>query len=95
MTVHHTSDNGRGSWFIEEAGEQLAELVFHTTPEGNISLDGTRVDDRLRGRSAGKQLVQAAVDYARSHGVKIVPVCPFVVALFAKMPEYSDVRATQ
>jgi predicted GNAT family acetyltransferase len=93
MTIQHTAENGRGAWFVEEAGERLAELVFHTTPEGNVSLDGTHVDDRLRGKSAGKQLVQAAVDEARARGVKIVPVCPFVVALFDKMPEYSDVRA--
>lgn len=93
MTIHHREANGNGSWFVEVNGERLAELGYHITEAGNYSLDSTRVDDRLRGKNVGKQLVEAAVAFARQNGVKIVPVCPFVVALFEKIPAYSDVRA--
>lgn len=95
MTIHHHADaSGNGSWFVEVNGERLAELGYHVTGAGDYSLDSTRVDDRLRGKNVGKQLVEAAVAFARQNGVKIVPVCPFVVALFEKVPAYADVKAT-
>lgn len=93
MTIHHQEQNGIGSWYIEMEGERLAELGYHITEKGEYSLDSTRVEDRLRGKNAGKQLVEAAVMFARAHGVKIIPVCPFVVALFEKIPAYADVKA--
>ena len=94
MTIHHHHDaNGKGSWYIDLNGERLAELGYHVTGVGDYSLDSTRVDDRLRGKNVGKQLVEAAVAFARENGVKIVPVCPFVVALFEKIPDYADVKA--
>jgi predicted GNAT family acetyltransferase len=45
---------------------------------GNILIiDSTEVDDALRGKNAGKQLVEAAVKHARAHNYKIIPLCPF------------------
>jgi predicted GNAT family acetyltransferase len=49
------------------------------------------VDDVLRGKSAGKQLVAKAVEFARARGIKIVPLCPFAKSVFDKVPEYRDV----
>ncbi len=94
MTIHHHAEaNGKGSWFVEVNGERLAELGYHITESGDYSLDSTRVDDSLRGKNVGKQLVEAAVTSARQNGVKVIPVCPFVVALFEKILAYSDVKA--
>lgn len=93
MHVHHQHTETQGSWYIEEAGERLAALDYAVIQNGStLSLDSTRVDDRLRGKGAGKQLVAASVEYARKHNLKLKPVCPFVVALFDKMQEWSDVR---
>ncbi len=92
MDIQHRFYDGKGAWFVEQDGETLAELTYHVKRDGTtLSLDGTTVDDRLRGQGAGKQLVQAAVDHARATNVKVLPVCPFVVAMFEKMPEYADV----
>jgi len=35
--------------------------------------------------------VAAAVDYARTNGWKILPLCPFAKSVFDKTPEYADV----
>lgn len=89
--------SGEGRWFVkdETSGETLAKLVYHAAGEGAISLDSTVVSDVLRGRNVGKLLVNAAADYARAKGLKLVPVCPFVVALFEKVPQdYADVQAS-
>ncbi|MCU0428153.1 MAG: N-acetyltransferase [Candidatus Kapabacteria bacterium] len=93
MTIHHQHSTTSGSWYIEENTERLAALDYAVLPDGTFSLDSTQVDDRLRGKGAGKQLVEASVRYARANNLKLKPVCPFVVALFDKMPQWSDVRA--
>jgi predicted GNAT family acetyltransferase len=54
-------------------------------------VDHTEVDDELRGKSVGYQMVQNAVQYARNHQMKILPLCPFVKSVFDKKPEYNDV----
>jgi len=49
------------------------------------------VSEALRGKSAGKQLVAAAVEYARANQLKIIPLCPFAKAVFDKTPTFQDV----
>jgi len=51
------------------------------------------VDDSLAGKGVGLQLVHTAVEYARTHGMKIIPLCPFAKSVFDKKIEYRDVLA--
>ena len=55
---------------------------------GAITLDdGTP----LKGKNAGKQLVTAAVEYARKNKIKILPLCPFARSVFERVKEFGDV----
>ena len=68
----------------------LARLMYAQT-ENQMLLEHTEVDDELRGRNVGYEMVSAAVAFARQHNLKIVPVCPFVQSVFDKKPDYADV----
>jgi predicted GNAT family acetyltransferase len=81
----------RGSFYVEEKGERLAELVFTKAGDIRIIINHTEVSDALRGKNAGKQLVAAAVDYARKHNLKVFPLCPFAKSVFERVAEYQDV----
>jgi len=35
-------------------------------------------------------LAQAGLEYARDHGLKVIPVCPYVMAYLTKQPEYQS-----
>lgn len=66
-----------------------ASLVFHV--EGKrLYLDSTNTPEAYRGRGIGGQLIQAALDFAKSKGLKIVPVCSFSVEYFRKHAEHAD-----
>ena len=69
----------------------LAELTYSLQQENTMLIDHTEVDDELRGQNIGYQLVHSAVEYARSHGMKIIPLCPFARAVIDKKPEFKDV----
>ena len=90
MLIHHTDDNKNGSFFIEENGEQLAEMTYVWADKLMI-IDHTYVSDKLGGKGIGKQLVHQAVLYARQQNIKILPLCPFAKAVFDKTEEYRDV----
>lgn len=83
-----------GAFFIEESGKRLAEMTFSKAGDTRIIIDHTEVSDVLKGKGAGKQLVSAAVDYARKNNIKIIPLCPFAKSVFDKVKEFQDVLDT-
>ena len=50
----------------------------------------TEVPPQDEGKGLATQLVRAALDDTRQRGLKIVPVCSFVVAFVRRHPEYGD-----
>jgi predicted GNAT family acetyltransferase len=80
----------KGSFFVSEKNKRLAEMTFSKSV-GRIIIDHTDVSDALRGKNVGKQLVAAAVEYARKNNIKILPLCPFAKSVFNKVVEFQDV----
>jgi hypothetical protein len=72
----------------------LAELTFSKAGDKLLIIDHTEVSEKLKGKGAGKLLVDAAVSHARSKGIKILPLCPFAKSVFDKTPEFKDVLTT-
>ena len=73
------------------AGE--AELTFVREPPNVFAADHTLTPVPLRHRRIATQLVERLVADARREGFRIRPTCPFVVDLFDRHPEWSDLRA--
>ena len=73
------------------AGE--AELTFVREPPNVFAADHTLTPVSLRGRGIATVLVEHMVTDARREGFRIRPVCPFVVTLFKRHPDWTDVRA--
>jgi hypothetical protein len=57
-----------------------------------VIIDHTEVDESLRGTGAGQALVEAAVQWARTSGQRILPLCPYARSVFDRTPEFADVR---
>lgn len=91
MTIKQIEHGSKGAFLIEEDKERLGEMTYSRAGDNLIIIDHTEVSDKLRGQGAGKKLVLAAVDYARKHNIKILPLCPFAKATFDRTPEIQDV----
>ena|ERR1700754_2774515 len=70
-------------------GEPAGTLLYSSRP-GLIALNHTEVDDRFEGQGLAGRLVSFALDDARSHGLAVLPFCPFVNAYLKRHPEYVD-----
>jgi predicted GNAT family acetyltransferase len=91
MDIQRIEHGSKGAFLIKENKERLAEMTYSKAGDQLIIIDHTEVSDALRGKGAGKQLVNAAVEYARTNQLKILPLCPFAKAVFDKTPEFTDV----
>lgn len=91
MQVLLDQNDKKGAFYIEENGERLAAMEFTMAGEHKMIIDHTEVDDRLRGKSAGRQLLNQLVAYVRENNIKVIPLCPFAKAQFQKDASIRDV----
>lgn len=91
MQVQRQESGEKGSFYIKENGQKSALMTYKKSGRNEITIDHTEVDEAMQGKGLGKQMVSAAVEYARENDIKIVPVCPFVKEIIDKTSEYQDV----
>jgi len=91
QTIHHQETESKGAFFVEQDHKRLAEMTYSKAGPAMIIIDHTEVDEQLRGSGVGEALVGAAVNWAREHEIKIMPLCPFAASVFRKHPEFRDV----
>lgn len=93
MQIQHHESDSKGEFYLEENGAQQALLTYHLQGSNTMVIEHTEVDEALQGKNIGRQLVESAVEYARSHHQKIVPVCSFARSVFDKTPALHDMLA--
>ena len=91
MLIEHKKIGQKGMFFVRVDGETQAEMVYTQPSDDKMIIEHTEVSDKLRGKNVGYQLVHTAVEYARVHKMKIIPLCPFANATLKKKPEFFDV----
>ena len=92
MVIQHKLLDGRGMFYVGHDGGILAEMVYNMH-DNQMVIEHTEVNVELEGQGVGKQLVFTAVEYARTHNLKIVPLCPFAKKILSRTKEWQDVLA--
>lgn len=91
MTIHHEDNGSKGRFYIGDAANPDGLMTYVWAGPETFIIDHTEVGDALKGQGAGKQLVMAAVEFARQKSVTIIPLCPFAKSVFQKVEEIRDV----
>ena len=81
--VTHDPDHDR---FEYRAGSSVAELVYRRRGERMVLLH-TGVPHTMEKHGIGGELVRAAVGYAASEGLTVVPACPFARDWLQRNPD--------
>lgn len=91
MQIQH-SEGPQGAFYIEDEGRRVAEMTYSVPAPGKMIIDHTEVSKAFEGRGIGRQLLDAAVSYARSQQWKVIPVCPYAHAVMMKNKDkFADV----
>ena len=81
--------------FELQLGEDVA-VAEYVKKGDTIFFTHTEVPEHLEGQGLGNALAKAALDYARSEGLTVVPRCRFIAAYIRRNKEYQDlVRSDQ
>jgi predicted GNAT family acetyltransferase len=84
MKVEHDEKGSR--FFVRVDGDE-ADLAYTRVGPKLIDLQHTYVPASARGHGLADALAEAAFDYAREEGLRVVPSCPFVRTWLRRHPE--------
>lgn len=90
ITLEADPGGKHGRYVARTAEGPESEMTFAHVP-GGIIADHTGVPKELEGRSIARVLLDRAIADARALGLLIRPRCSFIVAQFARHPEWGDV----
>jgi predicted GNAT family acetyltransferase len=77
------TDNREAHQFELTVDGQTSVLIYERRPHA-LALVHTEVPPALRGRGLATRLAEAAVNAARTEGLQVIAICPFVRAFLRK-----------
>lgn len=89
VTVTRDDGGGTQEFVLHVDGERLGSLDYTRPESGVMRIEYVEVAPELRGSGLGRQLVQAAVEWARAENMTIVPICGYARAVIARDPAMS------
>ena len=90
VDVRHEPERHR---FAADVAGGTAELAYLRRGDDLVAFVHTEVPEASEGGGVGGALAQAALEWARAEGVRVVPLCPFVEAYVRRHPAYADLVA--
>lgn len=69
---------------------RLVAFVTYRRTSGTITFLHTEVLPGSEGGGVGSRLARAVLDEARTRGLRVRPICPFIAAYIRRHPEYAD-----
>ena len=91
IEVQQKNDEKHGEFEALIEGKRAGLMTYTWAGEERFIIDHTEVEPNFNGKGVGKEMVLAAVDFARKNGLKIIPLCPFAKATFQKNEDLRDV----
>lgn len=86
LDVVHESEKNR--FAVHTEGETA--VLNYRLSEHEVVFTHTGVPSALEGRGIGSRLVRAGLDWARAQGLRVVPMCSFVIGYIERHQEYAD-----
>ena len=92
MTAAAARHNAQASRFELEVQGALA-LCEYRRQGDTLLLTHTEVPWQAQGRGVAGAVVQATLEWARAEGLRVRPLCSYVVAYMRRHPETQDLLA--
>jgi len=86
VVVTHNEEARR----FEATVDGLLSLITYRRLPDRIALLHTEVPPPLQRNGIAAKLTRAALDFARAHHLRVVPLCPYVASFLRKHRGYQD-----
>ena len=86
--VQHDKENKR--FYIQVNGKE-AHMTYRYKDNTTVVYQHTYSPPELRGGGVAGKVVRAALEWARSQNLKVIPTCSYVVSFVHRHPEYQDI----
>ncbi|MEO6246707.1 MAG: GNAT family N-acetyltransferase [Opitutaceae bacterium] len=86
IVVRHNATEFR----FETIVDGFVAIADYELAAGTMVMTHTFVPPELRGRGIAEKLVRAALDWAATEGLRVVPACSYVAAFVHRHPEYQS-----
>jgi uncharacterized protein len=90
MTDSEITDNTALHRFELQIRGETAFLLYERTPSA-VRLIHTEVPGALREKGVGSRLVAGVLNLVEQNGLKVIPLCPFVIEYLKRHPERLDI----
>jgi hypothetical protein len=87
VDVEH--DETMTTFSVELEGAE-AVLMYRHVGDDTLDFTDTYVPPQHRGRGVAAELARAAFEYAREHGYRVIPTCPYITTYLKRHPEYQE-----
>lgn len=92
MVLKHHENGHKGTFYLEEGTDLIAEIRYSFAGADKMILDQTVFYHKLADQSElTKFLLDALVNYTRGKNIKVVPLCRTAKAMMDKDLSYQDV----
>lgn len=91
MNIEQFDRDSKGFFKASDGGKQAGRMTYSWAGEDRIIIDHTEVNPEFKGKGVGKEMVLAAVDFAREKKISIIPLCRFAKSVFDRNEELKDV----
>lgn len=68
-------------------------FIEYEESSGTIALIHTEVEPLLEGKGAATAVIEKTLEYIKGHNLKLIPLCPVVVAYLKRHPEWKHILA--
>lgn len=82
-------NNEEAQRFEATVGGLRAMITYRRFPD-RIVFNHTEVPPPLEGQGLAAKLTRAALDFARTNHLPVIPLCPYVSSFIGKHREYQD-----
>ena len=91
--LRHAPAAEGGEFVLEQDGRRVGELTYDLAGK-RLVIRHTGVEPSLRGHGAARQLLDAAIAFARAQDYKVIPRCSYASVVFARTPAaFADILA--
>lgn len=71
--------------------ENDVAIVEYQLTASIITFTHTEVPPQFEGHGIAGKMAKVALDYAKSHNLKVLALCPFIKAYILRHPEYQSI----